>query len=343
MGEQANGMMNAIAEIIVESAQQQRKDFRDENYILGLCCESPDAEPGEIAEQYARIAKGAPKTDKEIIRIFRQCRIPGRRERPKFFRQAVAAASHINDVVSGKVDAISETVRSELDSHRQIRRIALIRLGSAWKDVLPADAFRALMRMNADFAGACLDSIVGLIDAHTGPSEKKTAGRQLSPEAYEEEIIRLNVALNRANHLVQRLQDSYEEQMLQIRAEEEVRMMSMLNSEKYGHILDLVLAGQAGFRALKKKGTLPFEIKNVQSLLRRLMEFTEDCGIVPMLQVGDQISVRAADLEGFSYDGTPFADAEEVKEVEVVSPGWRQDEKDITISYPRVREIQKED
>ena len=130
--------------------------------------------------------------------------------------------------------------------------------------------------------------------------------------------------------------------MIEIRADESIRLISMLNSEKYGYILDLLLSAQDGFRQLRKKGPIPFEIKSVQSLTRRLLEFVEDCGIVPMLEIGERLTVQASELSGYSYDGTPFSGPDETKEVEVVSTGWEAPEKEIILSYPRVREVIKE-
>ena len=119
-------------------------------------------------------------------------------------------------------------------------------------------------------------------------------------------------------------------------------MISMLNSEKYGYILDLLVSAQNGFRLLRKKGPIPFEIKSVQSLVRRLMEFVEDCDVVPILEIGERLSVRANEIDGYLYDGTPFASSDDTKQVEVISPGWKVFEKDIVISYPRVKELEKE-
>lgn len=182
-----------------------------------------------------------------------------------------------------------------------------------------------------------------MMKGQSAPPAKTGRQAYLTAEDYEKEICRLTSALNRANNLVARLQDSYEEQMIEIRADESIRMISMLNSEKYGYILDLLLSAQHDFRQLRKKGPIPFEIKNAQSLTRRLMEFVEDCGIVQILEIGERMSVQASELDGYSYEGTPFTGPDEIKRVEVISPGWSAPEKDIVISYPRVKEITEED
>ena len=73
------------------------------------------------------------------------------------------------------------------------------------------------------------------------------------------------------------------------------------------------------------------------------MEFVEDCGIVQILEIGERMSVQAGELDGYSYEGTPFTGPDEIKRVKVISPGWSVPEKDIVISYPRVKEITEED
>lgn len=48
--------------------------------------------------------------------------------------------------------------------------------------------------------------------------------------------------------------------------------------------------------------------------------------------------VVAADVEFCNYDGTPFADSDEIKKVRVVSPGWIYKDKELQISRPKVKE-----
>ncbi|MCI8810188.1 MAG: hypothetical protein HFF84_08690 [Oscillibacter sp.] len=332
--------MQELAQIIVETSSKQRKEFQDENLVLRLCCEEPDAQPRVIAERYNQLAKGAPKNGNDIIRVFRRCKLDRISERISLLKKGRAISQQILEALEANDAAILDGVSSELDAHVQFRRIILLSLAPAWKSSLPSNAYQNLLRLNRDFAGECLDAILDLI-AVRGKTKANRQGH-LDAEAYEDEIFRLNNALTRANNLVTRLQDSYEEQMLEMRAEEEARMISMLNSEKYGYILDLLVSAQNGFRLLRKKGPIPFEIKSVQSLVRRLMEFVEDCDVVPILEIGERLSVRANEIDGYLYDGTPFASSDDTKQVEVISPGWKVFEKDIVISYPRVKELEKE-
>lgn len=334
--------MEEISQIIIETSQKQRKDFWEENLILELCCENPDDHPRVIAETYNMLIKDANRNGNDIIRVFRKCKLEKISERISLIRKSKRNAQYVLEAIEKNDPELLSVVQSDLDSHIQSRRLLLLSLAITWKSNLSSEAYQYLLRMNRDFSNECIDTILDLIAERGGGIKRQVQDRGQDSEAceaYREEIYRLNTALNRANNLVTRLQESFEEQMIEMRAEEEMRMISMLNSEKYGYILDLLISAQSGFRQLRKKGPIPFEIKSVQSLVRRLLEFVEDCDIIQMFEIGEQLSVKASELDGYSYNGQPFTDSDEVKQVEVISPGWKLREKDLVISYPRVKEI----
>lgn len=342
MKKNKQNIMEEISQIIEDTSKKQRKDFCEENMILELCCKFPDAQPRVIAEKYNTLVKDANKTGHDIIRLFRTCKLDRIAERIEILKVSNRNAQQILQAIDQNNYSIIQSVKNNLDYHIQAKRLTLLSLISDCKVELINNAYYYLLRMNRDFASECLDTILDLLKAQSDNHPQNGVQTQLTTEEYEAEIIRLTASLNRVNNLLTRLQDSYEEQMLEIRAEESIRMISMLNSEKYGYILDLLISAQDGFRQLKKKGPIPFEIKNVQSLTRRLIEFVNDCGIEQMLEIGEQLTVQANELDGYSYDGTPFVGSDEIKRVEVVSPGWNIPEKEIVISYPRVKEIMED-
>lgn len=61
-----------------------------------------------------------------------------------------------------------------------------------------------------------------------------------------------------------------------------------------------------------------------------------------MLKIRKQMMVQASELNGYSYNGTPFTSSDEIKHVGVVSPGWNVPEKGVVISHPKVTEIKEE-
>lgn len=88
---------------------------------------------------------------------------------------------------------------------------------------------------------------------------------------------------------------------------------------------------------------MPFELRNIQTLVRRFLEFTRDYGVTPLQETGTQLKLSVKDVADYQFEGTPFENETEEKLVEIVSPGWVIQERNITIALPRVREIKKED
>lgn len=330
--------LQEISQIIIEISSKQKKNFAEENIIWQLYCENPDIEPQTIAKQFNDKVKGACITASDVSSTFRKCKLISNAERAEVLKRAKITARKILNAINNNDGSEIVSIKKELDYHIQMHRFVLLWLARTWETKLTEETYTYLVRMSHFFINDCLDAIIDLIAERTQQPKQNTQ-INLTTAAYEEKIYQLTVALNRANNLITRLQDSYEEQVIEIRTEEELKIISKLNSEKYGYILDLLISAQNGFKNLRKKGIIPFEIKSAQSLVRRLMEFVEDCAIVPMFEIGERFQVQANELDGYSYEGTPFNNATEIKQVEVISPGWRIMDKEIVISYPRVKEV----
>ncbi|MDE7244989.1 MAG: hypothetical protein K2O18_13590, partial [Oscillospiraceae bacterium] len=89
-------LMHEIEQIIIDTAAKQRKGFIEENLVLSLCCEEPDAQPRVIAERYnAAAAKGASKNGNDIIRVFRQCKLDNVPERISLLKESKETAKTI--------------------------------------------------------------------------------------------------------------------------------------------------------------------------------------------------------------------------------------------------------
>jgi hypothetical protein len=118
----------------------------------------------------------------------------------------------------------------------------------------------------------------------------------------------------------------------------------MLNSEKYGFILDGLFSARAGLDELKKQNyTLPVQINGLTILIRRLIQFIRDSGISPIMAIGSIMIVESSEIENFIYEGTPFINEKEKKQVEVISPGWSFKDKGIQLSSPIIREVNTND
>ena len=80
------------------------------------------------------------------------------------------------------------------------------------------------------------------------------------------------------------------------------------------------------------------EINGLLILVKQLIHFVRDSHIEPILKIGAVQEVTAADIQYYSYEGSPFTSPEERKSVKVISPGWIFMDKQVQISRPRVKE-----
>lgn len=162
----------------------------------------------------------------------------------------------------------------------------------------------------------------------------------LDAVALESEVCRLAESLDRSNRLIASLQDDFEEESERIRNEERTNVISLLNSEKYGHILDTLQVAREVLQDLPSETRRLPGMGKVRNLVRNMARFVEESGICPIEEVGARFLARPLDLDNYEYDGSPFASSREEKLVEVVSPGWQLSDSDLIIGFPRVREIQ---
>lgn len=135
-----------------------------------------------------------------------------------------------------------------------------------------------------------------------------------------------------------RLQDEFEERLKEGKSNEVAEFFAKLNSEQYGCILDSLIAFLRQKKKLKAMD-LPAEVNAFFSMADNLIKFVKESRINPIEKIGAIKTVRATDVEHYSYEGAPFIDNQEEKEVMVISPGWRYEEKQIIISRPRVKQI----
>ena len=167
-------------------------------------------------------------------------------------------------------------------------------------------------------------------------SEKKN---KLSYEQAIRRVEQLESTLERTNTMLQDLQDEFEEQLEAGKIKELADFFAMLNSEKYGCILDELLVVRKGVDALRKSNyELPIEINGLLIMVKKLVQFVRDSHIEPMMKIDSIREVSATDIEFCNYEGSPF-DSDKTKRVKVISPGWIYKDKDLQISRPKVKEV----
>ena len=139
--------------------------------------------------------------------------------------------------------------------------------------------------------------------------------------------------------MLQDLQDEFDEQLEASKVKELADFFAMLNSEKYGCILDELLVVRKGVDALRKSNyELPIEINGLLIMVKKLVQFVRDSHIEPMMKIDSIKEVSACDIEFCNYEGSPF-DSDKTKKVRVISPGWVYKDKDLQISRPKVKEV----
>ena len=186
-----------------------------------------------------------------------------------------------------------------------------------------------------------ISEVYGFPQSHENKKKVQTAKpeKQMSYEQALKRIGQLEDRLERTNTMLSDLQDEFAQQLEAGKIKELADFFAKLISEKYGCILDELLAVKKGVDELRKNNfELPIEINGLLIMVKKLIQFVRDSHIEPIMKINAIKDVVAADVEFCNYDGTPFAGPDEIKKVRVVSPGWIYKDKEIQISRPKVKE-----
>lgn len=321
-----------------EISAQQRNPFTDENRVLQLYAANPMLEPREIGElftnRYGALHNGKRLNGDGVIRMLRLCRLTNPKERTEVLTAADQAATVLLHALAGSKQAQAQLPFSH--KHPNFKRLVLLSLLRHSNQLSHSPAADCMLRMNKDFSTEALDFIVDQLT----PAQPEAP----SADAAQEEIAALRASLSRTQKLLANLQDSFETQLEESRQQAEEDFISQLNAAEYGYILDQMAAASQGFQRMRRNHVrVPVEIRSMQTLVRRLHEFVEDCGITPMMESGICLDVTAEQAAGYQYEGSPFANSKETKRVEIISPGWEIKEKDMILAQPRIREVHKEE
>lgn len=307
-----------------------------ENRIFKIYCADKYTSPSTCAEQLS-IAYGYKLRGDDVIKIFTANGIKNRDDRMDFFT-----------LLNYKVDAFAKVLCTrdkndyeEFDTahwnlikkfHRNVeleklaRRIFYLMLYTKYIELNTyndADKFELFGKREADLLYKdifdYLKNIIGIKSKNQRENEQLRNALQ----------IQANDMKNLNENFEAQVQDKIEE------------FFSGLNSDRYGNILDAIISTYSGIQQLRKqKVEVPLEISDLFPLVNNLKKFVIDNEINPIARVGSVQMMTKADIEKISgeYSGTPFVDAEEVKKVRVISPGWYYKTKDVQISRPRLKE-----
>ena len=309
--------------------QTQKTPYSRENHVYLMTCQEPNAQPREIAqmiqETYGIIGRTVLSGD-SVISIYQRGDLGKVHERKALCRKVWERGQCIAQALQqGKaVDWLSEL--EQLPKHRENARLLLLVLTEQAADLMGQELVTLIRELGRTNAQELMQQIADLDCVQENGAEDRERSLQRRLDYTRAEL--------------QSLKAQIQEQVEDAIAEEREQFFMQLNQETYGQILDLLSLAQKGFAKLREQGkVVPMEIRSVQTLVRCMQQFLSDYGVVAMAELGETLDLSVEEVDGYVYEGTPFQSEEEHKRVEVISPGWEIPERNLVISYPKVREF----
>lgn len=111
-----------------------------------------------------------------------------------------------------------------------------------------------------------------------------------------------------------------------------------LNSPQYGNILDNLLIVENKLKEVRNLNSiLPNQLIALPIIFKQLVKFVKDVGIMPIDLIGRNFEAAYRDIDLMNYNGDPFMNDDEIKNMEIQKCGWKYE--DIIISMPTVKEL----
>jgi len=326
--------------------EQEKEDIILENRIFKVLCSDYELGPTKCAIRLNDLY-GYDLTGDEVIQIFRNRRMANPIERKEIFQWAGEVAGYFSKAIEADKNSyeLFEKRRKEPalkngKRHDSQDRIAAIMIYEKYPEIdLYHDAKRLQLLGNTLGKYFFYDMADGINEVYGFQQYSGEKKETLTYERALKRIRQLENILERTNTMLQELQDEFDEQLEISKGKELADFFALLNSEKYGCILDELLVVRRGIDELRKNNyELPVEINVLLIMIKKLIQFVRDSHIEPIMKVNTIKEVKAADVEFCNYEGSPFVTMDEVKKVRVVSPGWIYKDKELQISRPKVKE-----
>jgi len=323
-----------------------------QNRLLLAVCREPKLEPRRYAEKLNE-AYGSEMRGWDVIRIFRSMYLSNQEKRADLISWAGEMADLFGQVLETRDQKLfalfkkkrNESIEtSEGGKYRVQERIGALMLYARFPELDIHGDTDAVMGLGNVYAKYLLYDISDVLADYCGAVAyiKRVDNKKLSIEQEKRRIDQLEKELERTNMMLQELQDEFNQRLEESRVDEMAEFFAKLNSEKYGCILDELLQIRKGVNELKRSHfEIPVEISGLLILTQKLTQFIRDSHINPIMKPKEEKLVTFADIENCDYEGTPFGEKTEQKYVVVVSPGWTYEDKDMQISRPKVKEIEK--
>ena len=328
------------------------------NMVLQILCSDSRLSPAACAEKmYERFGVGC--TVEEMITVYRAYRINMVDKRREVFAKAHILTELLEQAMQGDMDSyyrFCEDFKAFLNNRemRYAGRYSRIVLAMAFQEI-PALQYEndqeAVLNLGDTMSKYLLYDLEKAInDTYQKQARKQNRQEKERPVARAEheqvlqKLAQVEGALEQSNLLLEDLQNEFDERLEAVKVQEMSEFFGKLNSDRYGCILDELLTLRKGVEIVRKSGyELPLEINGLLIMVKKLVQFLRDNHIDPMLRPASVRCVKAGDVEFWNYEGTPFVDAEEEKQVRVISPGWIYSEKQVQISRPKVKEVEQHD
>lgn len=329
-----------------------------ESRILSILVRNPEAGPTDCARQMCA-QYGDDMNAEQVIRFFGYLAIRNPIERAALMKWAIRVATMFAGAISGNrkdMDAFNVArkdyvLKSMHDKRRGLHeRVLAISLFEMYPELNTLGDKESLMQLGNVYACFFLYDLADAVsEAHGFPKfeksekpPKKDFAPRLTLEQAMARIHQLEEAVERTNYMLQDLQNDFDEQLENSKVIELTDFFAQLNSDKYGNILDQLLATHKGVELLRKNGfELPLEINGLLIMVAKLTQFVRDTHINPVVRTDAVLRVKASEIESYEYEGTPFVSSDEQKHVRVLSPGWIFKDKEVMISRPKVREVEE--
>jgi len=353
--EALSGIHKAVEQKLKQAGRVKEQTVRD-SQVLSILVRNPDVGPSDCARLMNQ-RFGEEMNGDQILRTFGFLVIRNPVERSALMKWAHKVAVLFGSALSGgqkELDAFN-TARKEYvlkalyDKRRGLHeRVLAITLYEMYPELdKPGDKQHIWQFGNVYARFFIFDLADALSAAHgvqktarSDKPQKPSNQPRISLEQAMETISRLEEAVERTNSMLQDLQNEFDEQLENSKVIELTDFFAQLNSDKYGNILDQLLATRKGVETLRANGfELPLEINGLLIMVAKLTQFVRDAHINPVLRTGAVLVAKASDIESYEYEGTPFSSGDEKKQVIVISSGWVYKDKDIMISRPKVREV----
>lgn len=331
-----------------------KEDIVKENRVLALLCHDYHMEPRDCAKKM-NILYGYDMTGNDVIQVLRNRRLSKPAERAMLLKWAEEVSEFFMEAFDGKEEAFKKFEEKRRESvlqggrkHDIQERLVAIMIYEKYTTMNIYHDREELHSLGNTLARYVFydmsDSVANVYDFQQLRESKRKESSTIAEKtiSYDQAMRRMSQlenTLERTNMMLQELQDEFEEELESSRVKELVDFFSKLNSEKYGCILDELLVVKRGVDQLRKENyEIPIEINGLLIVIKKLIQFIRDSHIEPMMRIHSIREVIATDIEFCNYEGTPFQNADEIKKVRVVSPGWIYKDKEIQISRPKVRE-----